>query len=362
MNPLRRNARGVEVLMCGSRNKSRRFVILYSPMRFIKAGFRRIRSALRGNRNVALFNEFTIEDFVLFRAFAIQGFRSSREPRVEHKGAKTPRFERSEQRYLAALDSFFGEADLLGPFTEVIETLELKGVGSDSYFENRIIELNDCLDVQVSYSPKDHLMKQLEMGTDKSSQASILESLRRNRDLYIQRKMLLPTFTEIEKLKPYLSEPNLSLLDYGCGAGDVGLYYLLKGHSVTFSDINEGMLFFVKKRLEARSLSAGILEVDEEFDLSNVGSNSFDIINSIEVIEHLTNPIDTLEHFHRILKENGVLALGSFPFRHTSDHGDHVTSTVNARNEILALVLDKFELIDSGGLGTAIFILRKLPR
>lgn len=48
-------------------------------------------------------------------------------------------------------------------------------------------------------------------------------------------------------------------------------------------------------------------------DMNQISSNSIDVINAIELFEHVENPIKGLRECYRVLKENGVLLI-SAPF------------------------------------------------
>jgi ubiquinone/menaquinone biosynthesis C-methylase UbiE len=90
------------------------------------------------------------------------------------------------------------------------------------------------------------------------------------------------------------------LLEFGAGTGTLAkqLSASHAGGTITCADI----------RSRPASLPANVLWL--QTDLNNpipVPDNSFDIIISTEVIEHLENPRATFREFHRLLHSDGVL-------------------------------------------------------
>jgi 2-polyprenyl-3-methyl-5-hydroxy-6-metoxy-1,4-benzoquinol methylase len=90
------------------------------------------------------------------------------------------------------------------------------------------------------------------------------------------------------------------LLDFGAGTGTLAKQLIVSqtGGSITCADILP----------RPESVPSSILWL--QTDLNNaipVPDNSFDIIISSEVIEHLENPRATFREFYRLLRSNGVL-------------------------------------------------------
>lgn len=90
-------------------------------------------------------------------------------------------------------------------------------------------------------------------------------------------------------------------LDAAAGQGAISLKLLELGFDVHAADINpryfkaEGVKFL-------------------QLDLNNklpYGDNFFDLITSVETIEHLHNPWGCLREFHRVLKDDGTLILST---------------------------------------------------
>lgn len=91
------------------------------------------------------------------------------------------------------------------------------------------------------------------------------------------------------------------LLDFGCAAG-----YLLemakeKGWQINGIEISDYAKKIAEKKLK--------IEIHNTFEDSGLRTNSFDVITTLEVIEHLSNPTLLLKNLHTYLKRDGILIL-----------------------------------------------------
>lgn len=98
------------------------------------------------------------------------------------------------------------------------------------------------------------------------------------------------------------TEPPARLLDIGCGAGQFLLRADQAGYDVLGIDIDKRAVEFVRNELdlEAHALSVGDLPEGE----------SFDIITMIGVLEHLEDPVGTLEAVRTRLRDEGEVLVG----------------------------------------------------
>ena len=215
---------------------------------------------------------------------------------------------------------------------------------SDYLFLDRINELFKITKYKIEYCPKELMAISLE-DCDKNNFISVKSMLQRNKYIYFQRKMLLPTLDDIEKIRKNINLHNINkVLDYGCGCGDVGLFFKIKKKNVFFADIEDGIIEYVEDRLALRNLSANIIKISSN-NTNELPKEKFDLINCVEVIEHLLNPEQILEYFYNSMNETSYLILGSFPFNETNDKGDHITSTVSNQVKILRLINQMFKII-----------------
>ena len=92
------------------------------------------------------------------------------------------------------------------------------------------------------------------------------------------------------------------LLDAGCGTGWFSKKACERGAQVVSMDLGEGLLSEVKKKCNSSRIVGSILEIP-------FNENTFDIIVSSEVIEHVPDPYQAIEELFRVLKPGGTLVL-----------------------------------------------------
>jgi 2-polyprenyl-3-methyl-5-hydroxy-6-metoxy-1,4-benzoquinol methylase len=100
---------------------------------------------------------------------------------------------------------------------------------------------------------------------------------------------------------------DLRILDAGCGAGDLAVYYAARGAMVTAVDISERMIEEARNRASREALSIEFLLADME-ELEMLGDASFDIIICLVAVAGRLNEI--MREFGRLLREDGKLYFG----------------------------------------------------
>jgi SAM-dependent methyltransferase len=95
------------------------------------------------------------------------------------------------------------------------------------------------------------------------------------------------------------------LLDLGCGSGGfLREMQRLSGWQVQGIEVNKDMATFARDRLG--------LEVREgTLEEARLSDSYFDVVTMWDVLEHLSDPLATLQEIHRILKPSGVLISSS---------------------------------------------------
>ena len=78
--------------------------------------------------------------------------------------------------------------------------------------------------------------------------------------------------------------PGSRLLDYGCGIGSDGLWFLDDGYEVSFADFDNPSVEYLRWRLERRGLSAPVYDIEGELP------TGFDAVYAFDVIEHVDDP------------------------------------------------------------------------
>ncbi len=115
-----------------------------------------------------------------------------------------------------------------------------------------------------------------------------------------RRRLLLQCFARFGP-KPGVSA---TVLDAGCGRGEFLDFFVDQGFRVAGVDLSFTAVESAKKRSPKALLSIGSL--DEALCFI---SNSFDLVWSTEVLEHIFDPSNALSEINRILKPGGLLVL-----------------------------------------------------
>jgi 2-polyprenyl-3-methyl-5-hydroxy-6-metoxy-1,4-benzoquinol methylase len=98
-----------------------------------------------------------------------------------------------------------------------------------------------------------------------------------------------------------------TILDIGCGNGDFAEFACSKGFAVVGIDVDESSL----QNAQSRGLTSASFRQVSLTALIAQG-HTFDAITMFEVMEHLDNPAETLEHIKKLLKPKGLF-IGSLP-------------------------------------------------
>lgn len=91
-------------------------------------------------------------------------------------------------------------------------------------------------------------------------------------------------------------------LDAGCGTGLFSKVACDRGADVYSMDLGENLLNEVKKKCNSNRVVGSILEIP-------FPDNTFDIVMSSEVIEHVPDPKKAIAELYRVLKPGGIMVL-----------------------------------------------------
>ncbi len=134
----------------------------------------------------------------------------------------------------------------------------------------------------------------------------LLHSMNKTRMLFIQERLLnrYKTLKNIQNI--FLKK---KLLDLGCGGGILSESLAKKGAKVTALDTSRSLIKLAKKRALEKKLTINY-QVGEISSLKNK-KNKFDIIISLEVIEHVANYKIFLEDIFSCLSKNGIIIIST---------------------------------------------------
>jgi 2-polyprenyl-3-methyl-5-hydroxy-6-metoxy-1,4-benzoquinol methylase len=94
-----------------------------------------------------------------------------------------------------------------------------------------------------------------------------------------------------------------SYLDFGSGVGAGALLFAAHGMQTSLADISSALLRFSNWRLGLRKLPARYLDLKH----CHLPSECFDFITAMDVFEHLSDPVETVEQLWNALKRGGFL-------------------------------------------------------
>jgi len=109
--------------------------------------------------------------------------------------------------------------------------------------------------------------------------------------------------------------PELALLDVGCGPGTItaDLARILVDGSVVGVDRSEEVVARANEENRAFGLANLSFEVGDVYGL-HFPDESFDVVYSHQVLQHLSRPVEALGEMRRVLKPGGLLAVREADF------------------------------------------------
>jgi 2-polyprenyl-3-methyl-5-hydroxy-6-metoxy-1,4-benzoquinol methylase len=125
-----------------------------------------------------------------------------------------------------------------------------------------------------------------------------------------------------DELVRFAAKRELSVLDCGGGIGDTTLAFAANGVSVTYIDFPGGCSRFARARQKLFGCEARVRHLaPEEFWADAAGS--FDMVVSLDVLEHLENPVQHAVRYRDLLPSGGHLFVTTF-FEHSARNPDHL--------------------------------------
>lgn len=111
----------------------------------------------------------------------------------------------------------------------------------------------------------------------------------------------------VENLGNYIKREKI--VDYGCGMGMAGFIFHNLGYDVTFADVPGKMFNFLKYRcMKQGRWDIKFINIRAKFPLTEM----YDIIMCYDVLEHVFDPVDVLNHLSQHLNEGGLMIVEVF--------------------------------------------------
>jgi 2-polyprenyl-3-methyl-5-hydroxy-6-metoxy-1,4-benzoquinol methylase len=120
-----------------------------------------------------------------------------------------------------------------------------------------------------------------------------------SRQTALQLSYRLPVFENLCDLLEPQKKANAQLLDIGCGNGDFIWLAQMRGWNVRGVELSQTAVNYAtqKRNLHVDLGSPKHLPYENE---------SFDVVTVLDVLEHLSNPVEVLGSVERVLKKNGI--------------------------------------------------------
>lgn len=109
-------------------------------------------------------------------------------------------------------------------------------------------------------------------------------------------------------------------LDFGAGIGTNSILMAQAGLTVTNADISEVMQQFARWRLHRRGIEAAFIDLKS----AALPREAYDLISAVDVLEHVSNPLEALATLHDALAPGGVLVFDVIASRPDSDRPFHL--------------------------------------
>ncbi len=139
------------------------------------------------------------------------------------------------------------------------------------------------------------------------------------------------------KLMAVLNEEKKSrVLDYGCGAGNMGVMFSQVGFEVDVLEVEGVFTDFLKWRVARHFLPITVLNETSEL-------KQYDLVLLFNVLEHLMEPMTVLKRISDSLVSGGYLAM----LFNTHNEGLDIVSMETWEKELKPFVLDNFKVVEN---------------
>jgi 2-polyprenyl-3-methyl-5-hydroxy-6-metoxy-1,4-benzoquinol methylase len=108
-------------------------------------------------------------------------------------------------------------------------------------------------------------------------------------------------------------------LDFGAGVGSGSILFARHGMEITNADISSALLAFNRWRFELRHLPVAVIDTK----VSGLPPESFQMVTAMDTLEHLADPVETVERLWECLEPGGVL-YGRFNTKPNDNRPQHI--------------------------------------
>jgi mycofactocin glycosyltransferase len=113
--------------------------------------------------------------------------------------------------------------------------------------------------------------------------------------------------------------PGRRYIDFGAGVGSGAILFANHGFEVALADISSPLLRFAEWRLTQRGLTAQTIDLKT----LNLPTNAFDVITTMDVFEHLADPVAAVDQLAGALRPGGHI-FGRFAAEKDPERPQHI--------------------------------------
>jgi 2-polyprenyl-3-methyl-5-hydroxy-6-metoxy-1,4-benzoquinol methylase len=122
---------------------------------------------------------------------------------------------------------------------------------------------------------------------------------------YSQKKAYSASSGRLKRIIDLMPDSYSSVLDVGCGAGDLAKRLKEKGHEISGIDLSSDALSHAREHLKENFA----FDIEGNDWPANLMSRRYDVIVVSEVIEHLFDPRELIKKLKPLLKKNGYFII-----------------------------------------------------
>ena len=129
----------------------------------------------------------------------------------------------------------------------------------------------------------------------------------------------------------------MKILDFGGGIGELSLYLSRIGHDVYYYDLKSLTQDFAKFLAKKTNTKVNFID-----SFKDIFKHEFDMVITLDILEHLENPIEITEKLNTALKTGGFLFTSGLIFSVGEGVPMHLKSNLAKRDEFDAFINENF--------------------